>query len=59
MNEIVIDCGFRGLPRLGNGGYVCSILAKTLDHVVEVTSLKPVPLRDLANSDGLVAEEFI
>ena len=44
MKEIVIDYRFRGPPRSGNGGYVCGMLAKTLDDVVEVTLLKPVPL---------------
>ena len=44
MKEIIIDYRFRGPPRSGNGGYVCGMLAKTLDDVVEVTLLKPVPL---------------
>ena len=44
MKEIVIDYRFRGPPRSGNGSYVCGMLAKTLDDVVEVTLLKPVPL---------------
>ena len=44
MKEIIIDYRFRGPPRSGNGGYVCGMLAKTLDGVVEVTLLKPVPL---------------
>lgn len=39
-----IEKKFCGPPNSGNGGYVCGILGKHIDGVVEVTLRKPPPL---------------
>lgn len=50
MEEIVtIKKRFVGPPGMGNGGYVCGILAQKLSGIVEATLKQPVPLeKDLS-----------
>jgi len=59
MSEtIVIDSRFNGPPNSGNGGYVCGLLASSIEGAAEVTLRKPPPLeRPLAmehDSNGQV-----
>ena len=41
---IIIDRRFQGPPNIGQGGYVCGIIANLIGHCAEVTLRAPAPL---------------
>jgi hypothetical protein len=66
---VVVKYRFRGPPTSANGGYVCGVIARSLDGPVEVTLRRPPPLNvqmrlshlldghaSLDDGDGVIAE---
>jgi len=45
--QIIIDRRFHGPPNIGQGGYVCGIVANLTGHCAEVTLHSPAPLDTL------------
>lgn len=57
-HTLTIHPRFCGPPESGNGGYVCGMLAKTVDYIAEVTLRKPPPLStemQILTDEGQVA----
>ena len=55
VHTIVIDSRFSGPPGLGNGGYVCGVVARAVGSEATVTLRAPIPLDtglELAGTDG-------
>ncbi len=45
--QITIDRRFHGPPNIGQGGYVCGIVANLIGRCAEVTLHSPAPLDTL------------